>query len=254
MRLGLLLVVVVVSSFPAHAYTVKNTSRGVGVHWAERTVDFVVSGAGDKKKDHRLPDATTKAAANWSATGEVRIAVFGPDKVAPVGYVDGEGTLNVSAWSGKVWDEDEDMLAVTYLHYKTDTGEILDADIVVNDTDFLWTDADEAPVPNAYDLTNTLTHEMGHALGLGHSEVGSATMFWTSYAMETSKRDLDADDVSAIHSLYAKVPQIADPDVALVDPAAPAGCQSTSGDAPGMALSLAAIAWLSDHRRRKIAG
>jgi hypothetical protein len=50
-----------------------------------------------------------------------------------------------------------------------------------------------------YDLQTTLLHELGHAIGLGHSEVGAAVMhpyYWST------KRQLSADDVDSVRSLY----------------------------------------------------
>jgi hypothetical protein len=60
-------------------------------------------------------------------------------------------------------------------------GVILQADIIVNAVDHAWG-------PDAYDLQNVLTHELGHALGLPHLEAAHATMFARIRPGEPEKR------------------------------------------------------------------
>ena len=57
---------------------------------------------------------------------------------------------------------------------------------------------------NSYDGTNllqTLTHELGHSLGLSHSDVSKAIMapFYKGYKPNLN---LDKDNIQAIQSLY----------------------------------------------------
>ena len=62
----------------------------------------------------------------------------------------------------------------------TAAGQILDADIYFNPSDFRTTFATPAALgttPTAYDLESVLTHELGHALGFSHSAVWNAMMY-----------------------------------------------------------------------------
>lgn len=54
----------------------------------------------------------------------------------------------------------------------------------------------------AYDVQNTLTHEFGHALPLGHSSYSAATMYRYTYKGETAKRSLHFDDINGIRAIY----------------------------------------------------
>lgn len=47
-----------------------------------------------------------------------------------------------------------------------------------------------------------MTHEIGHALGIGHSDVEGATMKQGSYMGMTTKRTIEADDIAAAAYIY----------------------------------------------------
>ena len=86
---------------------------------------------------------------------------------------------------------DPDALATTYLTYRSSTGEILEADIVINAVHYSWSTED---CQERYDLQHILAHEGGHALGLAHSGERESTMFASAGRCETQKRKLSADD------------------------------------------------------------
>lgn len=102
------------------------------------------------------------------------------------------------AWPPELGPE---TLAITTLVYRRSTGEILDADIDVNALDHPWSVSD-APPEGAIDLENTMTHEVGHLLGLAHVREPDATMYGESPAGDTAKRDLAPDDLLAICEVY----------------------------------------------------
>ncbi len=232
----------------AYAFAIKTTSEGAPVRWLDPHVRFSVVSSGNAEKDRLLTAAAEKAARAWSGVGEVTLATAPAAAGTKVGWVRGAVDDNAIAWSNGKWTHDDDMLALTFLHYSADTGEILDADILVNDAGFEWVDATVDRRDDAYDLANAMTHEYGHALGLGHSDVFTATMFASSAAMETSKRVLDFDDEAGLREVYATV---TDPTEVLSPELVTAyGCQAMPVEAPFLAL-LAVLAALALAPRRR---
>ena len=83
--------------------------------------------------------------------------------------------------------------------YANTTGEVYGFDVEF-DASRLWSTEQEE---GAYDLENSLTHEVGHVIALGHSEEEEATMWWETLPDETRKRTVHADDFYGTRALYA---------------------------------------------------
>jgi hypothetical protein len=56
-----------------------------------------------------------------------------------------------------------------------------------------------------FDLQSVVTHEFGHALGLGHTPDRGAVMA-ADYPQGAIKRDLTGDDVDGLSGLYGRAP------------------------------------------------
>jgi hypothetical protein len=123
------------------------------------------------------------------------------------GLVDAEDEIpgqsrNVVSFQQEGWSENSmTVFATTTVSYNPNTGVIHDADITVND-EFYKFAADPVPGSGEADLQNTLTHEVGHFLGISHSEVSEATMYGSAGLEETKKRTLHEDDVAVLCRYY----------------------------------------------------
>lgn len=92
-------------------------------------------------------------------------------------------------------------LAKTSVTFDDRTGEILDADIVVNSANNVLTVADP-PGRVEYDLQAILTHEVGHFIGIAHSPNPEAVMNPSYAPGSIDQRTLTEDDVAAVCAAY----------------------------------------------------
>ncbi|MEO5971270.1 MAG: carboxypeptidase regulatory-like domain-containing protein [Bdellovibrionia bacterium] len=103
------------------------------------------------------------------------------------------------------------VLGLTQVWYKVETGEILETDIALNDRNFIFTDNPRdtsgyggektqlADGKLSVYLQNVIAHEIGHALGLSHSATLQSTMLF----MESPEQaHLSCDELVGIHALY----------------------------------------------------
>ena len=97
-------------------------------------------------------------------------------------------------------------LAATFTGYyqrrSNGTYRIYDADIVTNSTGFDWASAGEACSGGEMYVEGVMVHEVGHMLGLGHSNVSGATMYPTVSSCNNGPASLATDDINAIRDLY----------------------------------------------------
>src|SRR2546421_6188655 len=239
--------------------------NGPLLFWASRGHSYQIDSRGTPDVPSASAfDAVRKSFATWAAVSCSDLAF---DEVPPaptdrrIGYVQGATNRNLVLWRTQTcasavpandpcltqggcsnkydcWDGDSSAIATTTTTSVTSTGEILDADIELNDPAFTFTTADGPPcAPGgtrvgcvAYDVQNTITHEAGHTMGLGHSSDPNATMYAFAPNGDTSKRMLHADDVRGICDIYPKDgPTSVSPGVTPPGNAAPGGGCGSSG-------------------------
>lgn len=92
-------------------------------------------------------------------------------------------------------------LAATFTGFYTGST-IYDADIVTN-TKYKWTSAGEPDgCSSEFYIEGVMVHEVGHLLGLGHSNVAGSTMYPSVSSCNNNPASTEADDDAAINDLY----------------------------------------------------
>jgi len=167
------------------------------------------------KPESDVLGAVHRALASWSSAASIKFVEVSSRKqsVSPTSGGDGISLITIAGTGDNVALFPEgNSTARTRVFYDLDTGEINEADIVINPYPYSETGAalqfSTDGTPGTYDLESTLAHEIGHLLGLNHSRVMGATMQPTqalngTYGLPAiTERTLSDSDQAAARSLY----------------------------------------------------
>ena len=232
----------------ASAYVQTTSDRSnMPVQWVERCIIVRPDLRGSQDFSIDQIEATLdRAVANWTSRtlscGYLLLQSAPAVRVADVG-IDGQETLvfRDQLWErpGAAMPHDPSIIALTTVFYVDTPGfvgdaTILDADIELNGVNYTFTTDVTTAVARdntvIADLENTLTHELGHVQGLGHTcwdhirdtppldnngdpipdcngalpeSILDTTMYpYPLMVGETSKRHLSQDDVNGICDVY----------------------------------------------------
>lgn len=161
------------------------------------------------KRDSDVTGAIRRSIEVWSRVANVELVQRTSEKqsASPVGPT-GDGvnlvTIAPTAENVLLFAKDPENAAATTRVFYNGRGVITEADIVLNPYQQFSTDG----TPGTFDLESTLTHEIGHLLGLPHSMVLGSTMH-ENYGkngvfglQNIGQRTLSFDDVAAVRALY----------------------------------------------------
>ena len=163
------------------------------------SLDYVINKAGAPTiKGNSDIDAIKNAFQNWEniATSEASFNYKGFTDKRYAAY----DSVNLVTFSDDSWqDVGRYVLAFVAktIVVEGNEGRIVDADIVFNSRFNYSTDGKE----DTYDLESVATHEIGHILGLLHSGVKTATMFFILQPKQEA-RSLEVDDIAWASYLY----------------------------------------------------
>ncbi|HKP69722.1 MAG TPA: matrixin family metalloprotease [Pyrinomonadaceae bacterium] len=161
------------------------------------------------KRDSDVAGALRRSLDTWSGVADVEFQLVNSDKlnVSPSGPSgDGVSLITIAQTPENVllFSKDSENAAATTRVFYNRRGLITEADIVLNPYEQFSTDG----TLGTFDLESTLTHEIGHLLGLRHSLVLGSSMH-SNYGRNGvfglrsfSSRTLSADDIAAVRAIY----------------------------------------------------
>ena len=92
-------------------------------------------------------------------------------------------------------------LAATLTGYYSG-GIIYDADVYTNTKYKFYSSREADGCSSEFDIDGIMVHEVGHVIGIGHSNVSGSTMYPTVSSCNAGNRTLEADDIAAMTDLY----------------------------------------------------
>jgi hypothetical protein len=171
---------------------VLRTLAGRTIRWIYRDITVGLDAAARSRSVSHdgVMDALRAAAEVWNEIPElpVRFVVTGaPDPAVRVRFCH-------TAWHG-----DLDDLGKAVFTADVETGEVSSAVVEINECDRAFLPPDQAE-DGRFDLQAVLTHELGHVLGLGHSNNSEALMY--TRGGTAGVRTPKLDDRAAIAVVY----------------------------------------------------
>ena len=179
---------------------------GKDLHW--RDDNGALSVYIDSGNESGLDDDTVKAIAEYSIhewNDQADIELYPISNQSEQKEEEGRNDLYFS-------DDDlfgRGVLAVTNVRYLDSTGEIIEADIAINNSVNFSIEINSTSNSigsngvESYFLGDVLSHELGHFLGLSHGQVHGSTMIFTVFRGQYS---LHSDEKEALNSIY-RLPQ-----------------------------------------------
>ena len=185
-------------------------TEGDPLKWSDGDVELRVDQAGSELLQISAGDtqaAVEAALTTWmnaecggglhpSFTGNTELA-------ANLRIVFNEDGKNVNAikYIDDIWPYEPGAVAKTLLGFDSTNGDLLDADVAFNSAEYpLAIDPKSA---GQIELEAVLTHEVGHILGLAHSDAPGATMQPETTGFATAElKTLEPDDMAGICSIY----------------------------------------------------
>ena len=189
------------------AYGLLRTKYGAIIQW---------SGSNPSQKIYLYPQNShgidgqtienifSDSVAQWNAAGKIQTSVVVMDtsqKPSDNSRNDAYFSKDAKFFSGS------GVLAVTQITFQERDGAILEADILFKDItldDNLFRGVDFVTEANSFGnpyIGGVMTHELGHLIGLGHSQIMTSSMF---YVNRRGQHQIIEDDRAGANELYGK--------------------------------------------------
>lgn len=187
------LILLLISS-EVYSYTISRGSFGEEIYWQNTSQNVYLNTANSSAVTNTsLVNVLSTSKTEFSNLG-FNLNVIETTGSAVNGRNDIYFTNSTSTFGGS------SVLALTKVSFEESTGAIQEADILINDAVFF---SSTKGVGNY--LGDLLSHELGHFVGLGHSEVHGSSMFFSIF---NGQDTLHSDDQAAVSHIYSNTTEL----------------------------------------------
>ena len=178
-------------TFNVHSYVQNRTTNDSLVRWSNSISTINVFLNPNNSQDLDVNDVNSiveNSVSQWDGKSRLTVTKNSTAGTNQQGLNEIYFSNDASVFNGSL------IVGLTQVLYSNNSGEIIEADILLNDSIGFST-----TVTDKYYLGNVVTHEMGHFLGLGHSQVIGSTMF---FMLNKGQSDIAEDDGAGLYSIY----------------------------------------------------
>lgn len=184
----ILWILLAISSVMAH--TTNKTNSGQELFWSSRSLNIKIFNGSKSLSSGQANSLLQSSITQWNnqSSGKVSISSssYNNLKFTQNSDIFGPGVVGVTQVTSNA------------------AGVISQADIILNEKNYTFTTSPTDSGSSVY-LGDVLTHELGHFMGLSHSEVIESSMFYSSFRGQST---LSEDDKSGIRAKYDGSTQI----------------------------------------------
>lgn len=207
-------------SMSAFSYTPQfaDAEKTIPVRWDKKVIvisisDSLLNNPVNIKSDENILEVINNTLTKWQNAGDIqfRFTISDKQSVSPEGkFGDGISLITIAQTPENILlfgEKANNTSAITKVFYD-ENGNISEADIVLNPIHLFSTDG----TFGTFDLEATLTHELGHLIGLDHSRIIGSVMHIHQgkngvYDLPRfNAQNISEDDTAGLISLYGKKP------------------------------------------------
>ncbi|MCO4793594.1 MAG: matrixin family metalloprotease [Bacteriovoracaceae bacterium] len=193
----LFLILGIVFSLSVEAYVLTRGTGSSYVRWPTPSPGLTLylnPSNNDGISDAEVLNIVNASAVEWNNSSAVNIGV----STTTVSGIDGRNEIYFS--NNSLYFTGSGVVGLTNISYREQDGAILETDILLNDSIYFFDSSTLlSSDPNENYLGNVISHEIGHMIGLGHSQVHDTTMFYKLY---NGQHSLSSDDISGAQAYY----------------------------------------------------
>jgi len=182
-----------VFAMTAMAHTSNKSDSGLELFWPSTSLNLRIDNSSKSLSNSQTQNILQSSLNEWNLSSSASIQING-------------GSRNNLRFSQDTNIFGSGVVGVTQISYGS-SGNITQADIILNERNYTFTTIPSDTLGSTVYLGDVLTHELGHFVGLSHSEVLESTMFYSAFRGQSTVSEDDRAGVRAKYNGSAQIIQ-----------------------------------------------